>query len=236
MYSIYFHSSFQANSKTHTFSPIGHASSLNEGRNASTPPPSLQGSHKQPQTTSQASQFGTPMGSNLTAAPSSVRLRPFYLLLWNYKWFFLQLLILLWCWKIEQFADIDIFVPFFFFQTDTDGLPTLKSIAQEATNRAGLKVPLSQASTQQIQQMSAPPGSTASSISQSGMSFLPKRFWYKLKMCEECVLWERLLTLVIGRISKLYWKSNSTPSPFSTYFLIAFERNSNHGRKARSWN
>ena len=77
MYSIYFHSSFQANSKTHTFSPIGHASSLNEGRNASTPPPSLQGSHKQPQTTSQASQFGTPMGSNLTAAPSSVRLRPF---------------------------------------------------------------------------------------------------------------------------------------------------------------
>jgi len=102
----------------------GHASSLNEGRNASTPPPSLQGSHKQPQTTSQASQFGTPMGSNLTAAPSS---------------------------------------------TDTDGLPTLKSIAQEATNRAGLKVPLSQASTQQIQQMSAPPGSTASSISQSGL-------------------------------------------------------------------
>ena len=77
MYSIYFHSSFQANSNTHTFSPIGHASSLNEGRNASTPPPSLQGSHKQPQTTSQASQFGTPMGSNLTAAPSSVRLRPF---------------------------------------------------------------------------------------------------------------------------------------------------------------
>ena len=114
MYSIYFHSSFQANSKTHTFSPIGHASSLNEGRNASTPPPSLQGSHKQPQTTSQASQFGTPMGSNLTAAPSSVRLRPFYLLLWNYKWFFLQLLILLWCWKIEQFADIDIFCLFFF--------------------------------------------------------------------------------------------------------------------------
>ena len=78
MYSIYFHSSFQANSNTHTFSPIGHASSLNEGRNASTPPPSLQGSHKQPQTTSQASQFGTPMGSNLTAAPSSVRLRPFF--------------------------------------------------------------------------------------------------------------------------------------------------------------
>ena len=114
MYSIYFHSSFQANSKTHTFSPIGHASSLNEGRNASTPPPSLQGSHKQPQTTSQASQFGTPMGSNLTAAPSSVRLGPFFFfLLWNYKWFFLQLLILLWCWKIEQFADIDIFLPFF---------------------------------------------------------------------------------------------------------------------------
>ena len=200
MYSIYFHSSFQANSKTHTFSPIGHASSLNEGRNASTPPPSLQGSHKQPQTTSQASQFGTPMGSNLTAAPSSVRLRPFFLLLWNYKWFFLQLLILLWCWKIEQFADIDIFVPFFFFQTDTDGLPTLKSIAQEATNRAGLKVPLSQASTQQIQQMSAPPGSTASSISQSGMSFLPQRFWfwYKLKMCKEGVIVRKI-------VNTCYW-------------------------------
>ena len=56
----------------------------------------------------------------------------------------------------------------FSLQTDTDGLPTLKSIAQEATNRAGLKVPLSQASTQQTQ-MSVP-GSTAPSISQSGMS------------------------------------------------------------------
>ena len=78
MYSIYFHSFLQTNSKTQLSSPIGHASSLNEGRNASTPPPSLQGSHKQPQTTSQASQFGTPMGSNLTAAPSSVRLRPFF--------------------------------------------------------------------------------------------------------------------------------------------------------------
>lgn len=102
----------------------GHASSLIEGRNVSTPPPSLQGSHKQPQTTSQTSQFGAPMGNNLTPASSS---------------------------------------------TDTDGLPTLKSIAQEATNRAGLKVPLSQASTQQVQQMSAPPGSTAPSISQSGL-------------------------------------------------------------------
>ena len=56
----------------------------------------------------------------------------------------------------------------FCLQTDTDGLPTLKSIAQEATNRAGLKVPLSQASTQQTQ-MSVP-GSTAPSISQSGKS------------------------------------------------------------------
>ena len=84
----------------------------------------------------------------------------------------------------------------FSFQTDTDGLPTLKSIAQEATNRAGLKVPLSQASTQQIQQMSAPPGSTASSISQSGMSFLPQRFGYKLKMCKEDGIVRELLLVV----------------------------------------
>ena len=60
---------------------------------------------------------------------------------------------------------------FLSLQTDTDGLPTLKSIAQEATNRAGLKVPLSQASTQQTQ-MSVP-GSTAPSISQSGKSLHP---------------------------------------------------------------
>ena len=204
MYSIYFHSSFQANSNTHTFSPIGHASSLNEGRNASTPPPSLQGSHKQPQTTSQASQFGTPMGSNLTAAPSSVRLRPFFfffLRITNDSFF-----------SCLSFFDVGrsknspilIYFAFFSFQTDTDGLPTLKSIAQEATNRAGLKVPLSQASTQQIQQMSAPPGSTASSISQSGMSFLPQRFGYELKMCKEDGIVRELLTLVIGRISKLY--------------------------------
>jgi len=105
----------------------GHASSLSEGRNVSTPPPSLQGSHKQ-LATSQSSHFSVaPMGSSITAAPSS---------------------------------------------TDTDGLPTLKSIAQEATNRAGLKVPLSQASTQQTQ-MSVP-GSTAPSISQSGLFPTPQ--------------------------------------------------------------
>ena len=62
----------------------------------------------------------------------------------------------------------------FLLQTDTDGLPTLKSIAQEATNRAGLKVPLSQASTQQAQ-MSVP-GSTAPSISQSGKSLVTAFF------------------------------------------------------------
>ena len=62
----------------------------------------------------------------------------------------------------------------FSLQTDTDGLPTLKSIAQEATNRAGLKVPLSQASTQQAQ-MSVP-GSTAPSISQSGKSLVTAFF------------------------------------------------------------
>ena len=198
MYSIYFHSSFQANSKTHTFSPIGHASSLNEGRNASTPPPSLQGSHKQPQTTSQASQFGTPMGSNLTAAPSSVRLRPFFSSSLE-----LQMILSSVAYPSLMLEDRTIrrywyICPFFFFQTDTDGLPTLKSIAQEATNRAGLKVPLSQASTQQIQQMSAPPGSTASSISQSGMSFLPQRFWYKLKMCKECVIVRKI-------VNTCYW-------------------------------
>ena len=59
---------------------------------------------------------------------------------------------------------------YFSLQTDTDGLPTLKSIAQEATNRAGLKVPLSQASTQQTQM--PVPGSTAPSISQSGKLLL----------------------------------------------------------------
>merc|ERR1712061_170314 len=85
------------------------------------------GSHKQ-LATSQSSHFSVaPMGSSITAAPSS---------------------------------------------TDTDGLPTLKSIAQEATNRAGLKVPLSQASTQQTQ-MSVP-GSTAPSISQSGLFPTPQ--------------------------------------------------------------
>lgn len=46
---------------------------------------------------------------------------------------------------------------------DNDGMPTLKSIAQEATNRAGLKVPSSAPQTQ----MSL--GTTAPSISQSGL-------------------------------------------------------------------
>ena len=51
------------------------------------------------------------------------------------------------------------------FQNDTDGMPTLKSIAQEATNRAGLKVPSSHAN-QQTQMQSI--GTTAPTISQSG--------------------------------------------------------------------
>jgi len=46
---------------------------------------------------------------------------------------------------------------------DTDGMPTLKSIAQEATNRAGLKIP----SSAQQTQMSI--GNTAPSISQAGL-------------------------------------------------------------------
>ena len=50
------------------------------------------------------------------------------------------------------------------FQNDTDGMPTLKSIAQEATNRAGLKIP----SSAQQTQMSI--GNTAPSISQAGKS------------------------------------------------------------------
>ena len=54
---------------------------------------------------------------------------------------------------------------FFFLQNDTDGMPTLKSIAQEATNRAGLKVPSSHAN-QQTQMQSI--GTTAPTISQSG--------------------------------------------------------------------
>jgi CCR4-NOT transcription complex subunit 3 len=49
---------------------------------------------------------------------------------------------------------------------DTDGMPTLKSIAQEATNRAGLKVPSSHAN-QQTQMQSI--GTTAPTISQSGL-------------------------------------------------------------------
>ena len=44
-------------------------------------------------------------------------------------------------------------------------MPTLKSIAQEATNRAGLKVPSSHAN-QQTQMQSI--GTTAPTISQSG--------------------------------------------------------------------
>merc|ERR1712079_869792 len=61
----------------------GHASSLSEGRNVSTPPPSLQGSHKQ-LATSQSSHFSVaPMGSSIAAAPSSVNhftVSRFYLL------------------------------------------------------------------------------------------------------------------------------------------------------------
>ena len=55
-----------------------------------------------------------------------------------------------------------------FFQNDTDGMPTLKSIAQEATNRAGLKVPSSHAN-QQTQMQSI--GTTAPTISQSGKQY-----------------------------------------------------------------
>merc|ERR1711953_56616 len=46
---------------------------------------------------------------------------------------------------------------------DTEGLPTLKSIAQEATNRAGLKVPAS------AQQTQLSIGTTAPTISNSGL-------------------------------------------------------------------
>jgi len=49
---------------------------------------------------------------------------------------------------------------------DADGMPTLRSIAQEATNRAGLKVPSSHAN-QQTQMPSI--GTTAPTISQSGL-------------------------------------------------------------------
>jgi hypothetical protein len=65
---------------------------------------------------------------------------------------------------IHQSDHQDVFV--LVLQNDRHGLPSLKSIAQEATNRAGLKVPLSQATTPQTQMPVGPP--TAPSISQSG--------------------------------------------------------------------
>jgi len=98
----------------------GHASSLNEGRSAPSPSPSLPGSNPSKQPTSQSSHFPGQAPSSLAVSSSN----------------------------------------------DTDGMPTLKSIAQEATNRAGLKVPSSHAN-QQTQMQSI--GTTAPTISQSGL-------------------------------------------------------------------